>query len=79
MKNIALATVRNVMDLKRNLDVTYKNGTKLSGETGQNLKKLDEKRRNIALLITRSEEVIDSQQPTFFPCGYGCTDAGCGE
>ena len=30
------------------------------------LKKLDEKRRNIALLITRSEDVIDSQQPTFF-------------
>ena len=65
LKNIALATVRNVMDLKRNLDVTYKTEPSYQVKLAK-LKKLDEKRRNIALLITRSEEVIDSQQPTFF-------------
>jgi hypothetical protein len=65
LKNIALATVRNVMDLKRNLDVTYKTEPNYQVKLAK-LKKLDEKRRNIALLITRSEEVIDSQQPTFF-------------
>ena len=65
LKNIALATVRNVMDLKRNLDVTYKTEPNYQVKLAK-LKKLDEKRRNIALFITRSEEVIDSQQPTFF-------------
>lgn len=65
LKNIALTTVRNVMDLKRNLDVTYKTEPSYQVKLAK-LKKLDEKRRNIALLITRSEEVIDSQQPTFF-------------
>ena len=64
LKNIALATVRNVMDLKRNLDVTYKTEPNYQVKLAK-LKKLDEKRRNIALLITRSEEVINSQQPTF--------------
>lgn len=65
LKNIALATVKNVMDLKRNMDNTYKN------EPNYQIKKtklahLDEKRNNIALLIRACEEVIDNQQPTFF-------------
>lgn len=65
LKNIALTTVRNVMDLKRNMDNTYKN------EPNYRIKKtklirLDEKRNNIALLIRKSEELIDFQQPTFF-------------
>lgn len=30
LKNIAMITVRNVIDLKRNIDNTYKNRTKLS-------------------------------------------------
>ena len=65
LKNIALTTVRNVMDLKRNMDNTYKN------EPNYRIKKtklfrLDEKRNNIALLIRKSEELIDYGQPTFF-------------
>lgn len=65
LKNIALATVKNVMDLKRNMDNTYKN------EPNYQIKKtklahLDEKRNNIALLIRACEEVVDNQQPTFF-------------
>ena len=30
------------------------------------LKNLDEKRKNIALLINRSEDIIENQQPVFF-------------
>lgn len=65
LKNIVLTTVRNVMDLKRNMDNTYKN------EPNYRIKKtklfrLDEKRNNIALLIRKSEELIDYGQPTFF-------------
>jgi len=53
------------MDLKRNMDNTYKN------EPNYRIKKtklfrLDEKRNNIALLIRKSEELIDYGQPTFF-------------
>ena len=65
LKNIALTTLRNVMDLKRNVDNTYKNEPNYQIKLAK-LKKLDEKRQNIALLITRSEDLIDNQQPTFF-------------
>lgn len=65
LKNIALTTVRNVLDLKRNLDNTYKNEPNYAIKIAK-LKKLDEKRNNISLLITKSEEVIDFRQPTFF-------------
>ena len=65
LKNIALTTVRNVMDLKRNVNNTYKNEPNYQIKLAK-LKKLDEKRQNIALLITRSEDLIDNQQPTFF-------------
>ena len=58
-------TVRNVMDLKRNLDYTYKNEPSYQVKLVK-LKKLDEKRHNIALLITKSEELIDHGQPVFF-------------
>lgn len=65
LKQIALATVRNVMDLKRNLDNTYKNEPNYHVKLAK-LKRMDEKRKNIALLITESEDVIDSKQPVFF-------------
>ena len=65
LKNIALTTVRNVMDLKRNMDNTYKN------EPNYQIKKtklirLNEKRNNISLLIRKCEELINFEQPTFF-------------
>lgn len=65
LKNIALTTVRNVMDLKRNMDNTYKNEPNYQIKKTK-LVRLDEKRNNIALLIRKSEELIDHQQPTFF-------------
>lgn len=65
LKNIALATVRNVVDLKRNLDITYKTEPNFQIKKAK-LHRLDEKRNNIALLIRKSEELINSKQTTFF-------------
>ena len=65
LKNIAMITVRNVIDLKRNIDNTYKNEPNYRVKLSK-LKNLDEKRKNIALLINRSEDIIDNTQPVFF-------------
>lgn len=65
LKNIALTTVRNVMDLKRNMDNTYKNESNYQIKKAK-LMRLSEKLKNISLLITKSEELIDNQQPVFF-------------
>lgn len=65
LKTIALSTMRNVVDLKRNVDNTYKN------EPNYHIKKtklhnLDEKRNGIALLIKECERLIDEKQKIFF-------------
>lgn len=65
LKQIALTTVRNVLDLKRNLDITYKTEPNYQIKLTK-LERLDEKRKNISLLISKSEDVIDHQQPVFF-------------
>ncbi|MGL5895314.1 MAG: hypothetical protein ACRCZM_12000, partial [Bacteroidales bacterium] len=65
LKNISLTTVRNVVDLKRNIDITYKTEPNFQIKRAK-LYRLDEKRDNISLLIRRSEEIIDSKQSTFF-------------
>lgn len=65
LKNIALTTTRNVMDLKRNMDNTYKNEPNYAIKKAK-LIHLDEKRKNISTLIVKTEELIDYQQPTFF-------------
>lgn len=65
LKNIALTTMRNVMDLKRNMDHTYKNEPNYQIKKAK-LVRLDEKRNNIALLIRSCENLIDTEQPTFF-------------
>ena len=55
LKNIAMITVRNVIDLKRNIDNTYKNEPSYQIKLSK-LRNLDEK----------SEDVIENQQPVFF-------------
>ncbi|NCC10978.1 MAG: hypothetical protein EOM31_10855 [Bacteroidia bacterium] len=65
LKNIALTTTRNVMDLKRNMDNTYKNEPNYSIKKAK-LAHLDEKRKAISTLIIKTEELIDIEQPTFF-------------
>lgn len=65
LKTIALATVRNVLDLKRNMDNTYKNEPNYEIKKTK-LQRLSEKLKNISQLITESERMIDTGQPVFF-------------
>ena len=65
LRNIALTTLRNVIDLKRNIDSTYKNEPTFAIKI-KKLKHLDEKRKDIAALINECERVIDEKQSTFF-------------
>ena len=65
LRNIALTTLRNVIDLKRNIDNTYKNEPTFVVKK-KKLIHLDEKRKDIAALINECEMVIDKKQATFF-------------
>lgn len=65
LRSIALTTLRNVIDLKRNIDSTYKNEPTFSIKK-KKLVHLDAKRKDIAALINECEHVIDEKQTTFF-------------
>ena len=65
LRKIALTTLRNVIDLKRNIDNTYKSEPTFAIKK-KKLVHLDEKRRDIAVLINECERVIDEKQTTFF-------------
>ena len=52
LKNIELTTIRNVVDLKRNVDNTYKNEPNYKIKVAR-LKHLDEKRENISSITDR--------------------------
>lgn len=60
LKNIALNTKRNVIDLKRNVDDTYKNEPNYKIKKSK-LKHLDEKRNGIRLMIREAEKVLEDQ------------------
>lgn len=65
LRNIALTTFRNVIDLKRNIDNTYKNEPNYKIKK-EKLHSLDEKRMGIAELIRQTEDYLDNKQPGFF-------------
>ena len=65
LKNIVLTTVRNVIDLKRNLDSTYKNEPNYQIKKVK-LQRLGEKLKNIIQLINKCENAIDKDQLLFF-------------
>ncbi len=65
LRNIASITLKNVIDLKRNIDNTYKNEPTFAIKK-KKLVHLDEKRKDIAALIDECEQVIDVKQSTFF-------------
>lgn len=65
LRSIALSTLKNVIDLKRNIDSTYKNEPTFAIKK-KKLVHLDEKRQDIAVLINECERVIDEKQTTFF-------------
>lgn len=65
LRNIALTTLRNVIDLKRNIDNTYKNEPNYLIKKAK-LEKLDEQRHSIAELIHQTEDFLDNRQQGFF-------------
>ena len=65
LRNIGLSTQRNVIDLKRNIDSTYKNERDYELKR-KRLEQLDVKREDIALLVKEAEKVIDAHPPGFF-------------
>lgn len=65
LRNIAMTTFRNVIDLKRNIDSTYKNEPNYQIKK-EKLRKLDEKRLGIAELIRQTESLLDEKQAGFF-------------
>ena len=65
LRNIAQTTMRSVIDLKRNVDNTYKNEPNYLVKK-KKLGNLDQKRNNIATLIRETEKLVDEKQPTFF-------------
>lgn len=65
LRNIALTTLRNVIDLKRNIDNTFKNEPNYKIKK-KKLSRLNEKRKDIESLIKASEELLSGQEETFF-------------
>ena len=61
LRNIALTTFRNVIDLKRNIDNTYKNEPNYRVKRLK-LQKLDEKRLAVSQLIRQTENYLDNRQ-----------------
>lgn len=64
LRRIGLRTLKNVVDLKRQVDVAYKQEPNYKIKK-KRLKKLDEKRENIIMLMAECEKMIE-QQPVFF-------------
>lgn len=65
LRNIALTTLRNVIDLKRNVDNTFKSEPNYKIKK-KKLVRLDEKREGIEALIKTTEELINNEEDAFF-------------
>lgn len=65
LRNIGLRAIRSVIDLKRNVDNTYKNEPNFQIKKAK-LEKLDQKRYSINTLIDSTEKLIDNDENTFF-------------
>lgn len=65
LRNIGLRAIRSVIDLKRNVDNTYKNEPNFQIKKAK-LEKLDQKRYSIKTLIDSTEKLIDKDENTFF-------------
>lgn len=64
LRDIGLRTIRNVIDLKRNVDTAYKQEPNFEIKK-QRLKNLDEKKENIQTLIKECERLMDNDQAFF--------------
>lgn len=65
LRNIGLRAIRSVIDLKRNVDNTYKNEPNYKIKKAK-LEKLDQKRYSVKTLIDSTEKLINKDETTFF-------------
>lgn len=65
LRNVGYITLRNVVDLKRNVDNTFKNEPNYKNKKAR-LIYLDDKRKNITRLIEQTELLISDGELTFF-------------
>ena len=65
LRNIGNTTLRNVIDLKRNIDNTFKNEPNYKNKRAK-LINLDNKRKDITKLIEQTEKLVSEGEVTFF-------------
>jgi len=65
LRKLGTITLRNVIDLKRNIDSTFKNEPNYKNKRAK-LLNLDNKRKDIAKLIEHTENLITEEDITFF-------------
>lgn len=65
LRKIGIITIRNVVDLKRNIDNTFKNEPNYKIKKAK-LENLDRKRIDINALIDQTEKLISEEEQTFF-------------
>jgi len=65
LRNIGNITLRNIVDLKRNVDNTYKNEPNYKNKK-EKLINLDQKRKDIAKLIEQTGNLVSEREVTFF-------------
>lgn len=65
LRNIGNITLRNVIDLKRNVDNTFKNEPNYKNKKAK-LINLDKKRKDIVKLIEQTEKLVSEEEVTFF-------------
>lgn len=65
LRKLGTITLRNVVDLKRNIDNTFKNEPTYKNKRAK-LLNLDVKRKDITKLITQTEKLITEDDVTFF-------------
>lgn len=65
LRKLGNITLRNVVDLKRNIDTTFKNEPNYKIKKSK-LENLDKKRRDISALIELTERLVSEDEFTFF-------------
>jgi len=65
LRNIGNITLRNVIDLKRNVDNTFKNEPNYKNKKAK-LINLDKKRKDVVKLIEQTEKLVSEEEVTFF-------------
>ena len=69
IRKIGFITIRNVIDLKRNTDNTFKNEPNYKIKKSK-LEFLDKKREDISALIFATENLLSEEEQTFFKIAY---------